>query len=81
MTGTIDSKVNIILEHEDLSPVEKIILALHKEGQRYRTHQRYFDRAVEIASCYLKDEDALIITNYKEGFQDGIKIKKHEEVH
>ena len=75
------SYVSFLLANSSLTPLEKAIKAVHKESLRHINpdKRKMYNRVIEIMSELLDYEDIFEIAVYKQGFQDGIKIKKNEQ--
>jgi hypothetical protein len=75
------SYVSFLLANSSLTPLEKAIKAVHKESLRHiNTEKRQmYKRVIQIMSELLDYEDIFEIAVYKQGFQDGIKIKQNEQ--
>lgn len=75
------SYVSFLLANNSLTPLEKAIKAVHKESLRHINpdKRKMYKRVIEIMSEILDYEDIFEIAVYKQGFQDGIKIKQNEQ--
>lgn len=75
------SYVSFLLANSSLTPLEKAIKAVHKESLRHINpdKRKMYNRVIEIMSELLDYEDIFEIAVYKQGFQDGIKIKQNEQ--
>ena len=76
-----NSYVSFLLANSSLTPLERAIKAVHKESLRHVNPEKrkMYKRVIEIMSELLDYEDVFEIAVYKQGFQDGIKIKQNEQ--